>query len=63
MKRLGWLVGACYGKSQDQVGIQWILSQFCLNSVLSLKCEKGKFNYFAKKNNYKIWPTSFPDKE
>ena len=32
------LVGACYGKSQNQVGIQCIISQLCLNCVLFLKC-------------------------
>ena len=58
------MVGACYSKSQNQVGIQWNLSQLCLNCVLFLKCVKRQARLFCQlKNNHKIWPTSISDKE
>ena len=58
------MVGACYGKSQIQVGIQWIFSQLFLNMYYFFKCVKRQVPIFWQlKNNYKIWPTSISDTE
>ena len=64
IKHWGWSVGACYGTSQNQAGMQWILSQLGLKCVLFWKFVKRQVQLFCQlKHNYKIWPTSISDKE